>query len=220
MKNDIHFWRATVVRGGLALFFGSAVMVIPDMASTLLLLPFAMAISILCLATYGVLDSAVVFITSFMASSRAPKIALRLQGTFGVVVGVILFSIVYNRVRLEWFLYLIAFQALCAAIAEYTVGRHAFTRGTSLWNYAAAGIALVAAMAYLSAATVAQPLLEPRQIAWLVYGYLVAFGMAQCLTAARMLYADHQIVVGEHAAHEAARHPGAGRQEHKGIAAC
>ena len=81
---------------------------------------FAVVISILCLATYGVLDSAVVFITSFMASSRVPKISLRLQGTAGGVVGVTLFSIVYNRVRLEWFLYLIAFQALCAAIAIWS----------------------------------------------------------------------------------------------------
>ncbi len=194
MRNDIHFWKATLVRGGLALLFGSAVMVIPDMARTLLLLPFAVAISILCLAAYGVLDSAVVFITSFMASSRVPKIALRLQGTFGVMVGVTLFFIVYNRVRLEWFLYLIALQALCAAIAEYVVGRHAFTRGTSIWNYAAAAIAFAAAVTYLLVATVPEPSLDPRQIAWLVYGYLIAFGMAQCLTAARMLYADQQIV--------------------------
>jgi hypothetical protein len=216
MKNDIHFWIATLMRGGLALLFGSAVMVIPDMASTLLLLPFAVAISILCLAAYGVLDSAVVFITSFMASSRVPKIALRLQGTFGVMVGVILFSIVYNRVRLEWFLYLIALQALCAAIAEFTVGRHAFTRGTSIWNYAAAVVAFVAAISYLLAATVAQPSLDPRQIAWLVYGYLVAFGMAQCLTAARMLYTDRQIVAAQE--HEAVGDEGTRNQEHMGVA--
>src|SRR5215471_2302183 len=102
MKNDSHFWRATVIRGSLALVFGSAVLVIPDMANSLLLLPFAVAVSILCLAAYGVLDSAVIFVTSFMASSRIPKIALRLQGTFGVIVGVTLFFIVYDRMRMEW----------------------------------------------------------------------------------------------------------------------
>jgi hypothetical protein len=199
MKNDIQFWRATVIRGSLALVFGSAVLVIPDMANSLLLLPFAVAVSILCLAAYGVLDSAVIFVTSFMASLRIPKIALRLQGTFGVIVGVTLFFIVYDRMRMEWFLYLIAFQALCTAISEFLVARHAFTRGTSIWNYAASAIAFVAGVAYLLAATVAEPSLAPREIAWLVYGYLVAFGMAQCLTAARMLYTDQQIVAAAHA---------------------
>jgi VIT1/CCC1 family predicted Fe2+/Mn2+ transporter len=51
MTNDIHLWMATLARGALALIVGSAVMVIPDMATTLLLLPFALVISILCLAT-------------------------------------------------------------------------------------------------------------------------------------------------------------------------
>jgi hypothetical protein len=53
MKNDIHFWAATLVRGALALSVGSAVMIVPAMAQILLLLPFAVAISILCLAAYG-----------------------------------------------------------------------------------------------------------------------------------------------------------------------
>lgn len=193
MKNDIHFWWATVARGGLALLIGSAVMVIPDMTGSILLLPFAVAISILCLAAYGVLDSAIIFVTSFMASSRVPRTALRLQGVFGVMVGVTLFSIVYDRVHLQWFLYLIALQALCSAVAECVVARHAFSRWISVWNYAAAMVALVAAVVYLLAATVLGEALSPRKISWLVYGYLAAFGMAQCLTAARMLYADHQL---------------------------
>jgi hypothetical protein len=104
VKNDIHFWIATVARGTLALLTGSAVIVIPDLARTLLLLPFAAAISTVGLAAYVVRDSAVVFIISFMVSSRIPKVALRLQGAFGIIVGVLLFSVVYDRVRLHWFL--------------------------------------------------------------------------------------------------------------------
>lgn len=194
MNNDIHFWLATVVRGALALIIGSAVMVIPDMARTLLLLPFAVAISIPCLAAYGVLDSAIVFITSFMVPTLTPKIALRLQGTIGVVVGVLLFSVVYDRVRLHWFLYLIAFQALSTALAEFVVARHAFTRSTSIWNYAAASVALLFLIAYSFAATVFVNALTAREVAWLIYGYLLALGLAQCLTAARMLYADRQVM--------------------------
>ncbi len=198
MKNDIHFWVATLIRGAVALVVGSAVMVIPDMATTLLLLPFAITVSILCLASYGVLDSAVVFITSFMTTSRLAMIALRLQGTLGVIMGVVLLSIAFERVHLHWFLYLIGLQALSAAVAEFIVARHALTRSTSVWNYAAALVALVFVAAYsIISATVAEGL-SAREIAWLIYGYLVAFGMAQCLTAARMLYADHEVLAAEH----------------------
>jgi len=191
MKNDVHFWVAILVRGALALIVGSAVMVIPDMASTLLLMPFAVAVSILCLAAYGVLDSTIIFVSSFMLSFRSPRIALRLQGTCGVLVGLLLFFVVYNRFPLHWFL--IASQALCTALAESIVARHAFTRSISHWNYAAACVALLFAVAYSVAAAVLGENLSSREVAWLIYGYLVAFGMAQCLTAARMLYADYQV---------------------------
>lgn len=95
MKNDIHFWLATVVLGALALIMGSAVMVIPDMARTLLLLPFAVAISILCLAAYGDPRQRCSFYNQLYGVTQNSK----------------------NR-SLHWFLYLIAFQALCAAITE------------------------------------------------------------------------------------------------------
>lgn len=199
MKNDVHFWIAILIRGGLALIIGSAVMVIPDMASTLLLMPFAVAVSILCLAAYGVLDSTIIFVSSFMVSLRSPRIALRLQGTCGVLVGLLLFFVVYNRFPLHWFLYLIALQALCTAIAESIVARHAFTRSISHWNYAAACVAVLFTVAYCVAAAVLGEGLSSREVAWLIYGYLVAFGMAQCLTAARMLYADYQVVELAHA---------------------
>lgn len=194
MKDDLHFWIATMIRGGLALLTGSAVLVIPDMARTLLLLPFAVALSILCLAAYGVLDSTIVFVTSYMTESPLARTALRLQGTLGVLVGVLLFAVIYDQVRLHWFLYLIAFQALLTSVAEFIVARHAFTTATSSWNFAAAAVAFVSFLAYGLAATLFINRLTPREIAWLIYGYLLALGLAQCITAARMLYADQRYV--------------------------
>lgn len=194
MKNDVHFWIAILVRGALALVVGSAVMVIPDMASTLLLMPFAVAVSILCLAAYGVLDSTIIFVSSFMVSTRSARIALRLQGACGVLVGLLLFFVVYSRFPLHWFLYLIAFQALCTATAEFIVARHAFTRAILRWNYAAASVALLFLITYSAAGAVFGEGLSSREVAWLIYGYLVTFGMAQCLTAARMLYDDYRVV--------------------------
>jgi hypothetical protein len=70
MKNDDHFWWTTLVRGFLALLTGSAIMAVPDMTNTLLLLPIALVVAILGLAVYGTLDSVLVFVTSYMVSSR------------------------------------------------------------------------------------------------------------------------------------------------------
>src|SRR5579875_100697 len=107
MRNDVHFWIATLFRGFVALLFGSAVIAIPDLAKILLLRPFALAISVLFLATYGLLDSAVVFVTSFMADSRRARLALLAQGVVGTVIAVLLLTIAYEHARLEWFLYFV-----------------------------------------------------------------------------------------------------------------
>ena len=50
---------ATMIRGLLAVVAGRGVLFIPEMASTILLLPFAVAISILLRAAYGTIDSAI-----------------------------------------------------------------------------------------------------------------------------------------------------------------
>jgi len=185
------------VRGFLALIAGSAVMVIPDMARTLLLLPMAIVVAILALAVYGILDSVLVFVTSYMAASRPAKVALRVQGVVGVTVGILLYQVFFDYVQLPWFLILIAIQALSTAIAEFIVARHSMTNFTSMWNFAAAGVAFLFGCAYLYAVFVLAVSMTPQEISWLVFGYLLAFGIAQCLTAARMLYADHHIILAD-----------------------
>lgn len=66
MKAYSEYWAATLIRGLLAVVAGTGVLFIPEMASTILLLPFAVVISILCLAAYGMIDSAIILTTSFM----------------------------------------------------------------------------------------------------------------------------------------------------------
>jgi hypothetical protein len=144
------------------------------------------------LAGYGVFDSALIFVSSFMVESAAVKIALRVQGLTGVSIGLLLLSVVYNQVRLEWFLSLAAIQALSAGIGEAVVAKHTRNRAASRWNYAAAVIAFVFAAVYGFVRIRLAGELTPRALSWTVYMYLLAFGIAQCLTAARMLYADRQ----------------------------
>jgi hypothetical protein len=192
MKADEHFWWTTLLRGFIALTAGSLIIVIPDMARTLLLLPMAMVIAVLGLAVYGILDSVLVFVTSYMTASRPSQIALRFQGIAGIMVGILFIGMFSDFVQLSWFLILIAFQSLIAAIAEFLVARHSKAPSTSHWNFAAAGVAFVFSCVYFYILFGRASQMVPHDISWLIFGYLLAFGIAQCLTAARMLYADQQ----------------------------
>ena len=195
MKSDIHFWTVTLFRGFLALMAGSAVIALPDMARILFLMPFAVAISILCLAVYGLVDSALIFITSFMSESRPVRFCLALQGASGMLIGVVLLSMEFAQAQMHWFLYLIAFQALFTAAGEFFAARHGLSHGTTRWNYTAALIALAAMLLYTTTEATLGSGLQPAQLAWLIFGYLVAFGLAECLTSARMLYADVRLMM-------------------------
>lgn len=193
MKAAEHFWLTTLIRGFLALLTGSVIMVVPDMTNTLLLLPFAIVVAVLSLAVYGVLDSVLVFVTSYMAASLPARIALRMQGIVGVTVGILLYWAFFDQVRLHWFLILISVQAFSTAVAEFLVARHSRTHATSRWNFTASAVAFGFSCTYFYIAVTVANKMAPQQISWLLLGYLLAFGISQCLTAARMLYSDHEL---------------------------
>jgi hypothetical protein len=186
-----NFWIVTIFRGVLAILIGSAIFFVPDMARTILFLPFAVAFVILSLVAYGVADSILVFITSFFTSLHPAKTALRLQSAAGVVIGILFCSILFDKIQLDWFLYLIALQAFATAYSEFTIARHTSKKHGSRTSYVAAAVALLCAMGYTITATFAPTDLTPREIAFLAYAYLVAFGVAQSLMAARMLYIEY-----------------------------
>jgi hypothetical protein len=197
MKNDEYFWWTTLARGFLALTAGSAILVIPDTARTFLSLPIAVVVAIFGLAVYGVLDSVLLFVTSYMAASRAAKIALRVQGSIGVTVGILLIWAFSDYVQISWFLIFIVIQSLSTAIAEFLVARHSRITVDSRWNFAAAAVAFVFCCSYSYVLFFHLAQLVPREVSWLVFGYLLAFGIAQCLTAARMLYSDYRLDHGD-----------------------
>jgi uncharacterized membrane protein HdeD (DUF308 family) len=187
MNKHENFWITTIFRGVLAILIGSGILIIPDLARTILFLPFALAFVILSLAVYGIADSMLVFATSFFTSLHPAKAALRLQSAFGIAIGVLFCSILFDRIHLEWFLYLIALQALATSAAEFWIARHTAREHGSRWCYAAASVALICSATYIVAASVAPATLSPHQIALLAYAYLAVFGVAQTLMAIRML---------------------------------
>jgi hypothetical protein len=194
-----NFWIVTMFRGVLAILIGCAIIVVPDMARNILLLPFAIAVVVISLVAYGVADSILVFVTSFFTSLAPAKAALRLQSLAGVVIGILFASILFDKVQLDWFLYLIALQAFATAYAEFTIARHTSKKHGSRTSYIAASVALLCAMTYAIAATIAPTDLTPREISALAYAYLAFFGLAQVLMASRMLYIEHHANLVVHA---------------------
>lgn len=191
MHRHIHFWSTTLARGFVALFIGSAIWFVPDMAGSLLLLPMAIVLSVVALGVYGVVDSAFVLLSSTMVRSRPASTALRLQGLMGITVGVLLFAVVYEKARLEWFLLLAGLQALSVVATELVVARHTSRHRMTIESYGAAAVAFCFGIAYMVARFEFAESLSSREICWLIYGYLLAFGLFQNLTALYMLYGRH-----------------------------
>jgi hypothetical protein len=175
-----------MVRGIVALVAGLAVLVLPQMVSLVFLLPFAVLISMLCLAVYGVVDSLLLFISSFLVPHHpAGRFALRAQGLLGAICGALLFVFVYDRAQLAWFLYLAAVQAASVAITEFIVARGTSVHHGSRWCFFSALIAAVSAIGLVLSRN-----LLPENIAWLLFGYLGILGFTLTLLSARMLFSE------------------------------
>lgn len=188
MRSKRPYWVAALARGIVALIWGSAIFFVPEMAKSLLLLPIAVETAILGLAFYGVVDSSIVLLTSYAVPSRMSRIALRIQGFTGFIIGLVLLSAIYSQVQLQWFLYFATVQTLATAVAEFVVARHASSHAISIWSYSAALIALLCGVSYWFIAMRYGAYLTTQAMTELIFGYLIAFGASQCLNASRMLY--------------------------------
>jgi hypothetical protein len=173
-----------LLRGFLAVLAGTAILFLTGIAATILLLPLAIVSTILCLAAYGILDSALVIASSFMIPRNRPgRVMLRLQGLCGLVIGALLFSVIYDRVTIMWFLYLAAAQAAAVAVAEFTVARGTSDHHRSKWCYVSAGIAAVSAVVLVSLGG-----LGNKDVVWAIYSYLGLFGFNLIALSAWMLF--------------------------------
>lgn len=188
MKHFIHFWWITIARGFLAILTSFAVVAIPDAVRTLFLLPLAVTYSVLVLAIYGILDSALVWIASFNTDALWPRTAQRLQSMLGICFGTLLITVVFEHMQLLWFFYLMGFQLLAVAIGELFTASHLSKHHRSAWARSAGWLATIGGIFLLVMATVYGPSLTYRLIAWVLYFYLLAFGFLQCSIGAVMLY--------------------------------
>jgi uncharacterized membrane protein HdeD (DUF308 family) len=195
VKPYSQYWTTSLVRGVLAIVAGTGVLFFPEMASTILLRPFGVVVTMLCLAAYGVVDSAAVIASSFMIPRDQPgRVALRLQGFAGATIGILLFALVYDRINLQWFVYIAGLQAFATAFAEFVVARGTSKHHGARWCYASSAIAALSGLVLLMLG----PISSPREVTWLLFAYLGVFGFNLSGLSARMLFAERELVHPSH----------------------
>ena len=194
MRTYSQYWTATLVRGLLGILAATGILFLPGLSAMILLRPIGVVAAVLCLAAYGIVDSAVVFATSFMVRPGRPgRVPLALQGLSGAVIGVLLFALVYDRIDLQWFVYLAAFQAAATAVVEFVVAQGTERRHGAMWAYTSSAIAAVSAVALLLGRNG-----DPSELCWLLFAYLGVFGFNLFALASRMLFAEREL---EHLTH-------------------
>lgn len=188
MRTSDKFWVVTILRGLLAVFLATSILVVPDLARTPLLASLAEDIAVLSLVIYGVLDSTLVLISSRFVPIPSIKPALRIQSICGLCIGVLFWFILFDKLELHWFLYLIAVQAAATSYAEHAIARHTSKANGSSIFYLGAWVTLFAAIAYACVGAFASGALTTREISYAAYAYLGAFGVSQAVMAGSALY--------------------------------
>lgn len=189
MTNYTAYWGATCVRGVIALVAGVAIVFLSALSSTILLMPFGLLCSVLVLAAYVVADSAIVLACSFMLPRHhLGRVALRIQGITGMLIGIACFIVGQGEAGLKWFLYLASLQALCVAIAEYLSARHTAQFHQSNWCYAAAAIAALSSVILIIFHRATGHFLS-----WLLYSYLWCFGLNLLVLSCHMLFEELRV---------------------------
>lgn len=186
MTDYTGYWGATCVRGVIALAAGVVIAFCSALNATILLMPLGVVFSLLVLAAYVVVDSAIVLACSFMLPHHhLGRVALRLQGIIGMMIGIACFIVSQSEADIRWFLYLAALQACCVAIAEYLSARDTAEYHNSKWCYASAVIAAVSCVVLMIFHQATGHLLS-----WLLYSYLWCFGLNLFVLACHMLFEE------------------------------
>lgn len=184
MTDYTAYWGATCVRGLIALMAGVVIAFCSALNAMLLLMPLGIVISLLALAAYIVVDSAIVLACSFMLPHRhLGRVALRIQGFVGTMIGIACFMA--SRTEVRWFLYLAALQACCVAITEYLSARETADYHSSKWCYASSVIAALSCVVLLTFRHATGHLLS-----WLLYSYLWSFGLNLLVLSCHMLFEE------------------------------
>jgi hypothetical protein len=184
------YWLTNLGRGILALLASAGAGFLPSLVdSTLnrvLFLPFAIAISIVCLSLYGVLDSSLLVVTGYiLPKGRAVHWLVILQGLTGLVLLAALTILSGDGLNLRFFVLFAGLQALFTALAETTIAIRAKHHQGTAWLLMCAGISLTCSVALLLGGK-----LSPPEQAQLIFSYLLLLGVSLTVLSLRMLYIE------------------------------
>jgi hypothetical protein len=182
------YWLTNLGRGILALLASVGASFLPSFVdstiSRALFLPFAVAISLLCLSLYGILDSSFLVVTGcILPKGRKVHWLVILQGITGLVLLVALTILSGDGLNLRFFVLFAGLQALFTALAEMTIAIRAKHHQGTAWLLMCAGISLTCSIALLLGGN-----LSPSEQARLIFWYLLLLGASLTVLSLRMLY--------------------------------
>lgn len=183
MLTSDSFWGVVLMRGLLALCTGACILLLPSMIQSWVLLPLAVAFSVVILAVYGVLDSALLMATSrVLPIHDCARWFIAFQGFFGLAFCAVWLWRPFTEASLRFVATAAAVQAACIAATDLTLGISLRSRHGSPWVQLSACISIVYAVALLLCRN-----LEPDHLAWLIVGYVVTLGFNFSLLSIWML---------------------------------
>lgn len=184
------YWLTNLGRGVLALLASVGAGLLPSVVSStinsVLFLPIAVAISMLCLSLYGILDSSLLVVTGcILPKNRKVHWLVILQGLTGLVLLVALTVLSGDGLNLRFFVLFAGLQALFTALAEMTIAIRAKHHQGIAWLLMCAGISLTCSIALLLGRN-----LSAFEQAALIFFYLLLLGASLTVLSLRMLYIE------------------------------
>lgn len=184
------YWLTNLGRGVLALLASVGAGLLPSVVSStinsVLFLPIAVAISMLCLSLYGILDSSLLVVTGcILPKNRKVHWLVILQGLTGLVLLVALTVLSGDGLNLRFFVLFAGLQALFTALAEMTIAIRAKHHQGTAWLLMCAGISLTCSIALLLGGN-----LSAFEQAALIFFYLLLLGTSLTVLSLRMLYIE------------------------------
>ena len=184
------YWLTNLGRGVLALLASIGAGFLPSVVSStinsVLFLPIAVAISMLFLSLYGILDSSLLVVTGcILPKSRKVHWLVILQGLTGLVLLVTLTILSGDGLNLRFFVLFAGLQALFTALAEMTIAIRAKHHQGTAWLLMCAGISLTCSIALLLGGN-----LSAFEQAALIFFYLLLLGTSLTVLSLRMLYIE------------------------------
>lgn len=184
------YWLTNLIRGLAALLATIGLAYLPRLLDSTLsraiFLPFAIAISLVCLSLYGIVDSGLLItIGCAIRKPRAVHWLVVLQGLAAATLLLIVTAYSTDDLNLRFFTYFAALQALSSGLAESLIAIRAKHHQGTAWLLTCASISFVCSVALALDGN-----LTAADQARMILGYLTLRGISLTLLSLRMLYLE------------------------------